>query len=73
MTLRQFIKDNREEIDSAIDYAVGHVPSTASCCCPKSGTNHTHTAPRRNDSERRQWIENSESLYNWARGEGVRI
>ena len=26
-----------------------------------------------NDNDRRQWIENDESLYNWARSEGVKI
>ena len=26
-----------------------------------------------NDSERRQWVLNDESLYMWARSEGVRI
>ena len=28
---------------------------------------------RLNDAERRQWINNDEGLYNWARSEGVRI
>jgi len=26
-----------------------------------------------NDNERKQWVENDESLYNWARSEGVNI
>jgi hypothetical protein len=26
-----------------------------------------------NDEERRQWVMNDESLYNWARSEGVNI
>ena len=29
--------------------------------------------PRLNDAERRNWIENDEALYSWARAEGVPV
>lgn len=54
MTLREFIKQNREELDrcilraldlSADDYGI-------------------------DDEERRLWVLNDEGLYNWARSEG---
>lgn len=51
---KQFIKENREEIDKAIKNA-----------CPN--------CRYFNDEERRQWALNDESLYNWARSEGVDI
>ncbi len=70
-TMREFIEDNRAEIDKAIDRAVGQVPRTAGCYCPKSGTDHFHQPESRDDDEREQWIENDEGLYDWARSEGV--
>ncbi len=73
MRMREFIKQNRKEIDNAIDGVVGHVPATAGCCCHLNGTDHFHQPERRNDEERRQWILGDEGLYNWARGEGVPI
>lgn len=73
MTIREFIQQNREELDQSIGRALGHVPRTASCSCPKSGTDHYHAAPTLNDSERRQWILNDEGLYQWARSQGVKI
>lgn len=74
MTLKQFITANRAELDAAINRAVGHVPRTASCRCPLSGTDHTHNdAAQLDDAERRLWILNDEGLYRWARAEGVRI
>lgn len=73
MTLAQFIRDNRTALDAAIGHALGHVPRTASCACPRSGTDHQHAAPALNDAERRQWILNDEGLYDWARSEGCRI
>lgn len=53
MTMKDFIKENKEELDKAIH----------------------RVAPglKLNDSERRQWILNDESLYRWARSEGVKI
>jgi hypothetical protein len=53
MTMRDFIKQNKEEIDSAIHSVVPDY--------------------RLNDTDRRQWINNDEGLYRWARSEGVRI
>jgi hypothetical protein len=72
MTLRQWISENRAELDAAIGRALGHVPRTASCDCPKSGTDHYHEAPKLSDHERRLWVLNDEGLYRWARSEGVR-
>jgi hypothetical protein len=48
-TLREFIREHRDEIDKATK------------------------SHYRNDEERRQWVLNDESLYNWARSEGVAI
>jgi hypothetical protein len=74
MTLRDFIKENRAEIDAAITRAVSHVPRQAGCDCSKQGTDHYHTNKVRIDNaERRAWILNDEGLYRWARSEGVRI
>ena len=73
MTMKQFIMQNRAELDEAIDRAMNYVPKEASCNCHLSGTNHTHVSNRRRgDEERRQWVLNDEGLYNWARNEGVR-
>jgi len=67
VTMRAFIKENREEIDRCINGALfrydgnggkGKVPNPP---------------PTRNDSERREWVMNDESLYRWARSEGVRV
>lgn len=73
MTLRDFIKEHREELDTCIGRAIGHIPRTASCYCPKSGTDHQHPAPALTNKDRREWILNDEGLYRWARAEGVRI
>lgn len=72
-SVRDFIAENRTELDAAIGRALGHVPRTASCYCPKSGTDHYHDAPRLTDADRREWLLNDEGLYNWARSEGVAI
>ena len=73
MTMQQFIRKNRADIDAAIDRRLGHVPRTASCYCPKSGTDHFHQPDSHNYDERRGFVLNDEGLYNWARSEGVRI
>jgi len=73
MTMRDFIRDNRAEIDAAINRVLCHVPATASCYCPLSGTDHYHEPDPLNDAERRQWVMNDEGLYMWARREGVRV
>lgn len=53
MTMRDFIKANRAELDECIHRSM--------------------PGYRLNDSERRDWIENDEGLYNWAKSEGVRV
>lgn len=67
MTFRDFLRENRAEIDSAIlgtmyrhdgNGGRGRIPDPA---------------PRLNDDERRQWVMNDEGLYHWARRSGVRI
>lgn len=74
MRLRDYIKQNRAAIDSHINARLNVVPASASCNCPRSGTNHTHNDnPRRNDSEREQWVLSDESLYLDARAAGCRI
>lgn len=73
MKMAEFIKQFRTEIDAVIDSMVGHVPKTAGCYCPLSGTNHYHQPERRNDAERRQWIVNHEGLYDLARRAGVKV
>ena len=61
MTLKQFIRENRIELDRSINAVLyrydgngghGRVPDPP---------------PRRNDEERRQWVLNDEGLYRWAR------
>ena len=67
MTMTEFIRLNRTGLDHAINGALyrhdgrggrGVIPDPP---------------PKRNDSERRNWIINDEGLYNWARSEGVRV
>jgi deferrochelatase/peroxidase EfeB len=57
MTIRQFIRENREEIDEAINRVM----------------RGQFVQPRLNDEERRQWILNDEGLYWWAKASGVKI
>jgi len=56
MTLQEFIKQNRKELDACIAKALSQDKN-----------------PYPNDRERRLWILNDESLYRWARSEGVKI
>lgn len=56
MTLKDFIRENREELDTCIARALDQPVEEII----------------RNDHERRLWMLNDESLYNWARTEGVR-
>ena len=57
-SLRAWIRENRAEIDQAIDRALGR----------------TSVDPgRRNDEERRSWVLNDEGLYRWARSERVAV
>ena len=57
MRLRDFIRENRKELDEIIGEALGGIE------------NHHY----RNDNERRDWILNDEGLYHWARFCGVNI
>lgn len=54
MTLKQFIKKNKVQLDKIIYSSTG-------------------VRVRLNDNERKKWIMNEESLYDWARDEGVEI
>lgn len=67
MRLRDFIRQNRAELDQAINSAIyrhdGH---------GGKGT-IPDPPPTHNDKERHDWILNDEGLYRWARSEGVRI
>jgi hypothetical protein len=67
MKMQDFIRSNRAELDAAINGVLyrhdgrggrGVIPDPP---------------PKRNDSERREWIISDEGLYRWARSEGVRI
>ncbi len=56
MTLTEFIRGNRAELDVTIARAL-----------------RLNYNPLANDEERRLWVLNDESLYRWARSEGVKI
>lgn len=72
MTLTQFIQSNRQELERAINNVTGRVPRTASCYCPKSGTDHQHESEPLTTKDLRDWILNDEGLYQWAKSEGMR-
>lgn len=67
MTMRDFIRENRTEIDAAINGVIYRYDGRGG-----RGT-IPDPAPRYNDSERRDWITNDEGLYLWARSQGVRV
>lgn len=67
MTLREFIRANRAELDAAINGALYRYDGNGG-----RGTIPT-PPPTRNDAERREWILNDEGLYRWARSAGCRI
>ena len=74
MTMREFIKENRAELENAINGALNFVPRTASCSCHRCGTDHYHDGGKKlTASEIRDWVANDEVLYHWARRSGVRV
>ena len=73
MRMREFIRQNRKEIDGYIDLRCSFVPASAGCYCSLSGTAHHHQPDPRNDKERKAWVSSDEGLYRWAQREGVPI
>ena len=72
MDIYDFIEQNRAELTDAIQSVLCHVPATASCDCPLSGTEHDHQLSKPlDDDDLELWILNDEGLYDWARREGV--
>ncbi len=71
--MEDWVAENREEITRAVGRVLGHVPETASCYCPKSGTTHDHDTPPLDDDELAEWVANDEGLYNWAQSDGVDV
>lgn len=67
MTIREFIRQHRSEIDDAINRVMYRYDGNGG-----RGT-IPDPPPTHNDQERHQWIINDEGLYLWARQEGVRI
>ncbi len=63
MTMTEFIRTHRKEIDDAINRVMYRYDGNGG-----RGT-IPDPPPKRNDEERRQWIMNDEGLYNWARSE----
>ena len=64
MTIREFIKENRTELERCVKAAL-ETPNTEGKFCP--------AAEHYSIEELRQWVLNDEGLYRWARAEGVKI
>ena len=65
MTMRQFIRENRAELDRQINTILTRYDAKNSAT--------PRPTPSRNDEERRQWVLNDEGLYHMARAAGVRV
>lgn len=59
MTIRDFIRANRSDIDAHINRVLYRYDGSGN-----PGT-IPNPPPTRNDTEREQWIMNDEGLYNW--------
>ena len=67
MRMREFIKQNKAEIDAAINGVMYRHDG-------RGGRGVIPTpAPVYNNDMRIEWIKNDEGLYRWARAAGVRI
>jgi hypothetical protein len=65
MSIKNFIQENKSEIDIAILRALGcWIQGTDTCSCDKKHLNN---------SERELWLRNDESLYRFARMYHVNI
>lgn len=63
MTMREFLKGNRELLDEYIRGQLDRPNDRGERGAPTS----------LNNKERRLWVLNDEGLYHWAKKEGVRI
>ena len=67
MTMRDFIRHNRTEIDDAINAVLFRYDGNGGLGIIPD------PPPQRNDGEREDWIANDEGLYSWAQSEGVPV
>ncbi len=67
MTLREFVRTNRAEIDKQINAELFRYDGKGG-----AGT-IPDPPPSRSDQERQEWIANFEPLYRWAKQEGVPV
>lgn len=67
MRMRDFIRENREELEAAVNGAMYRHDGNGG-----AGTVPT-PAPTYTADELEDWIANDEGLYLWARREGVRV
>jgi len=61
MRLREFIKQNRADIDAQINAQIFRYDGRGG-----RGT-IPNPPPKRNDNEREEWVQNDEPLYRWWR------
>ena len=72
MTMREFIKSNRTEIDAKINALDAAIHGILYRHDGRGGPGRV-PPPRRNDRERADWVSNNDGLYQWARHAGVRF